>query len=75
MTQIDNGNHFNTTGYSNEQFSLLLDKGFTMKEIERAWAMEEYRREYNQRPEVKAKRAEYNRQRAERMKALRGLLK
>jgi hypothetical protein len=68
-----NDNHFNTTGYSNEKFSKMLDAGFTVKEIEKAWSDEEYRREYNQRPEVKAKRAAYNAKRWQRTKEIRAI--
>jgi len=66
---------FNTTSFPTEAFRKMLDAGFTVKEIERLHAQIEYRRDYNQRPDVKAKRAAYNQVRNERMKALKALLK
>ena len=48
-----------------------LANGFSMNEIERYLSQQEYRKAYNLRPEVKAKRAE----RYLRMKELRSLLK
>jgi hypothetical protein len=68
-------NNFNTTSIPDEKFRELIDLGFTVKEIEKLHAMQEYRRDYNSRPEVKAKRALYNQVRYERMKQIRGLLK
>jgi len=68
-------NNFNTTSYTDEQFRHLIDLGFTVAEIERCHAQEQYRREYNSRPDVRAKRAAYNAARYERMKSLRSLLK
>ena len=52
-----------------------LANGFTTKELDRYLRQEEYRRAYNQRPEVIAKRATYARARYLRMKQLRALLK
>lgn len=72
---IETSKTFNTTSFTDEQFSHLLSEGFTVKEIERCDAQIQYRKEYNQRPEVKQKRALYNQQRYERMKQLRRLLK
>lgn len=73
-TVVDRPTHFNTTNFTNEQFSKLLDKGFTVKEIERFHAQEEYRKEYNQRPEVKEARKEYNRKRNEQLRVMRQLI-
>jgi hypothetical protein len=53
----------------------LLELGFTSLDIERLQKNEQYRKEYNKRPEVVAKRAAYMKARYERMKVLKGLLK
>jgi hypothetical protein len=53
----------------------MIDAGYTVQDIERFAGQLEYRKEYNSRPEVKAKRAMYNRVRAEQMKSLRSLMK
>lgn len=65
----------NTTTIPDEKFGTLIEAGFTVKEIEAWYAKEEYRREYNARPEVKARRAEYNQKRNARMSTLRMILK
>jgi hypothetical protein len=72
---IETSKTFNTTNLTDEQFSHLLDKGVTVNDIERFVAVIEYRREYNSRPHVRAKRAMYNAARNERMKVIKNLLK
>jgi len=66
---------FNTTNFSDELFGKMLDNGFEVRDIERLDGQITYRREYNQRPEVKAKRAAYNAKRNEAMKSLRAIVK
>ena len=68
-------NNFNTTSYSDEKFRQLIDLGFTVKEIERCFSQEEYRRTYNQRPDVREKRRLYNQKRNERLSQIRQLLR
>jgi hypothetical protein len=75
ITMTTESKTFNTTSFSDEQFRRMLDAGFTVQQIEAANAQIEYRREYNQRPEVKAKRAAYNAERNERLKMIKSLLK
>lgn len=58
-----------------QQFQNLVDAGFTAEEIRRFIAQQTYRHNYNLRPEVKAKRAAYNRARNQRMSELKSLLK
>ena len=54
---------------------LAKELGCSVKELKRVIAQEVYRREYNQRPKVKAARKEYNRKRNADMKAIRQALK
>jgi hypothetical protein len=68
-------NNFNTTSFTDEKFKELVDLGFTVREIERCHAQIEYRKAYNQRPEVRAKRAAYNAARNARMAELKAMLR
>jgi hypothetical protein len=54
-----------------EKITELVNKGFTLREIQRAQYAELYRAQYNQKPEVKQKRREYNTKRYARLKTLR----
>jgi hypothetical protein len=65
----------NTTTLPDEKVEQMLNAGFSINEVERFYVQLEYRKEYNSRPEVKQKRAEYNKTRYNRMKGLRELLK
>ena len=51
-----------------------LKNGFTLNELHRYLAQQQYRKEYNSRPEVVEKRREYRRVRYLRMKELRMVL-
>ena len=68
-------NNFNTTGFSDDVFRKMIDEGFTVKDIEALYSRLEYRKQYNQRPEVRAARADYNRRRNEKFKLMATLLK
>lgn len=65
----------NTTSLSDETFSRMLEAGFSISEVERWYAQTEYRKEYNSRPEVVAKRKAYTVRRNARMSILSKLLK
>ena len=67
--------NFNTTSFSDELFRKMVDAGYTVEAIERLDAQIAYRKAYNQRPDVKAKRAAYNAKRNEAMKSLRAIVK
>jgi len=68
-------NNFNTTGFSDEQFNALIDKGYTVERIEKLWADLVYRKEYNQRPERKAYHKEYNARKWQETKAMKNVLR
>jgi hypothetical protein len=72
---IETSKTFNTTSLSDEQFRSLLDQGFTVKDIESFSSQLEYRKEYNKRPDVVAKRKVYSQLRNTKMKMLREILK
>lgn len=55
--------------------SIALANGFTREDITRMEKQDEYRRHYNARPDVVAKRKEYTHKRYLKMKALRDLLR
>lgn len=55
--------------------ALAVATGATEKECVRFLKQEDYRRSYNAREDVKAKRAEYNRKRQAEMKAFRQLVR
>jgi hypothetical protein len=57
------------------QYDMLVKMGYTPKQIESYINNLEYRREYNDRPEVKAKRTQYNKDRYARMKEMSKLLR
>lgn len=60
---------------TNELRNQLVQAGFSEKEIASYLHTLEYRKLYNSRPEVIARRKEYTSKRNERMKVLRSLLK
>lgn len=69
-----------TVAISKEQLkddviSIALANGFTEADVERMQRQDEYRRLYNQRPDVVLKRKQYSAMRYQRMKQLRELLK
>lgn len=55
--------------------TLLTSNGFTLNDLARLKHQQDYRRKYAQRPEVKSKRALYNKVRSRRMQVLKGLLR
>jgi len=60
---------------SQKQINALIERGFTLKEIQQAQYNELYRQEYNNRPEVKQKRREYNARKYARTKLIREIAK
>jgi hypothetical protein len=71
---IETSKTFNTTQLTDEQFRALLDAGSTVRDIETFAAQLEYRKAYNKRPDVIAKRKMYAAKRAAQFKALRAIL-